>query len=192
MNADEFNLSRLINSMKELRHMSLGDQVRQALEGEKLGLDAGTLADLIHELEHDIEEHIERLEKMSGAMTEQERNFPENMATSRRAEVAYQSGCDMEEVESLCTAFARAREILAGSAQGAVLDLKLLFSNLPGLAGADGVPKVPAQLLEDLLNGKLPLRKARTTGSAEGELEALFDLERVSAPKNRLPKDWKP
>lgn len=196
MNADDFNLASLISSMKELRTMSLGEQVRRALEGHRLGFDANTLADLVRELETDIEEHIERLEKISGVMTVQERAQPEKMPTLRRQEVAFQAGCDLEEVDSLCDAFSRARELLAGHGSGGgPIDLKLLFSNLPGLSGlditkgSDGVPKVPAQILEEVLGGKLPrLPKP----APDGSLEALFDLEKTSAPRNRLPKDWKP
>lgn len=177
--------------------MSLGEQVRQALEGARLGFDASTLAELVRELESDIEEHIERLEKMSGVMTAAERSFPERMTTQRRQEVAFQSGCDQEEVDSLCTAFSRAREMLSGSNGAAALDLKLLFSNLPGLSGIDlkgpdGVPKVPSQVLEDLLSGRFPSPAVAPPAPADGELEAMFDLEKVSTPRNRLPKDWKP
>lgn len=197
LNADSFNLDSLINSMKELRHMQLGDQVRQALEGAKLGLDPAALKDLVHELESDIEEHIGRLEKMSGVMTPEERSHPEAMETARRQEVAFKSGCDTEEVDSLCEAFSRAREILAGATgHGGVLDLKLLFSNIPGLSGIelapgpDGVAKVPAQILEEILGGRHP--SGRRKEPAEPALEDLFDLEKPATPKNRLPKDWDP
>jgi hypothetical protein len=197
LNADGFNLESLISSMKELRHMQLGDQVRQALEGAKLGLDPAALKDLVHELESDIEEHIGRLEKISEVMTTEERRQPELMEATRRQEVAFKSGCDTEEVDSLCEAFSRAREILAGAkGHGGVLDLKLLFSNIPGLSGidlapgSDGVRKVPAQILEEILGGKF--RTPPSTPDTEPSLEELFDLEKTATPRNRLPKDWKP
>lgn len=201
MNPENFNLPSLINSMKELRQMQLGDQVRQALEGARLGFDANTLSELVRELETDIEEHIERLERISGVMTEPERAQPELMETLRRTEVAFKAGCDLEEVESLCEAFTRARELLAGGmGNGGVLDLKLLFSNIPGLNGLDitrdanGVPKVPSQIIEEVLGGKFSVRKLEKAPEtpAEPSLEELFDLEKTSAPTNRLPKDWKP
>lgn len=205
MNADNFNLETLISSMKDLRHMQLGDQVRQALEGARLGFDANTLAEIVRELESDIEEHVERLEKISGVLSADERAFPERMDNARRQEVAFSSGCDLEEVDSLCEAFSRAREILAGTGgRPGFVDLKLLFSNLPGISGIeiergpDGVPKVPAQIIEELLGGKWP-RPARKNPAQESakpprepELEELFDLEKPAMPKNRLPKDWKP
>ncbi|MBE7491279.1 MAG: hypothetical protein HS108_05920 [Planctomycetes bacterium] len=195
MNADNFHLGTLISSMKDLRRMSLGDQIRQALQGEKIGLDPAALAELVRELETDIEEHIERLERIAGAMTEPERHYPERMEPERRAEVAFKAGCDIEEVDSICDAFSRAREILAGQATGGVIDLKLLFSNIPGFAGfevtrgPDGVPKVPAQIIEEALGARgLAPRKPQT----DTDLEALFDLEKTAAPRNRLPRDWKP
>lgn len=197
MNADNFNLTGLITTMKELRHMQLGDQVRQALEGARLGLDPAALAELVRELESDIEEHIDRLERLSGAMTETERAHPERMDTARRSEVAFKSGCDLEEVDSLCETFSRAREILAGgNAPGGAIDLKLLFSNIPGLSGLDvtrgpdGVPKVPAQVIEEVLGGKISGLRGKP--AADAPLEELFDLEKPATPRNRLPKDWKP
>ena len=196
MNADSFNLDSLITSMKELRHMQLGDQVRQALEGAKLGFDPATLSELVRELESDIGEHIERLERISGVMTPAERAQPENMENARRQEVAFKSGCDTEEVDSLCEAFSRAREILAGVKGGGLVDLRLLFSNIPGLTGIelapgpDGVPKVPAQILEEVLGGKIPF--IRRKSKSEPPLEDLFDFSKPAIPKNRLPRDWKP
>ncbi|MCB9894128.1 MAG: hypothetical protein H6839_06760 [Planctomycetes bacterium] len=202
MNAEEFNLDMLISSMKELRQMQLDDQVRQALENAKLKLDPGTLEDFIHELETDIEEHIERLERISNVLHEQERNHPELMEDDRRREVAFQSGCDLEEVDSLCEAFSRAREILAGLKKGGggVIDVKLLFSNLPGLTGLPGTEDEPGKassLLRGLLDGTIHTRKTPDPDLNEltarnDEFEALFDLEATSAPRNRLPKDWKP
>ena len=203
MNAEEFNLDVLISSMKELRQMQLDNQVRQALENAKLKLDPGTLEDFIHELESDIEEHIERLERISGVLIEEERAHPERMEDMRRREVAFQSGCDLEEVDSLCEAFSRAREILAGLKKGGsgVIDVKLLFSNLPGLTGLpgteDGEPGKTSSLLRGLLDGTIhsrpmPAPDLNELTARNDEFEALFDLEGTSAPKNRLPKDWKP
>ena len=200
VNAEDFNLDMLISSMKELRQMQLNDQVKQALNDAKLKLDPGMLDDFIHELEHDIEEHIERLERISGVLKDEERSHPEEMAELRRQEVAFQSGCDLEEVDSLCEAFSRAREILAGlKGQGAgMLDVKLLFSNLPGLTGFEmNEGGKSSNLLRGLLDGTI-----HTPGSQQEDLdalaqqndefEALFDLGQTYAPKNRLPKDWKP
>jgi hypothetical protein len=188
--------------MKELRQMQLGDQVRQALEGARLGLDAATLSELVRELQTDIEEHIERLEKISGAMTAPERLDPPAMDATRRQEVAFQSGCDLEEVDSICDAISRGREILAENADArGGIDLRLLFSKLPGITGIDigkgpdGVPKVPSQVIEELL-GARPKRPDQDRPTApirkDGALEELFDLEKTVTPKNRLPKDWKP
>jgi hypothetical protein len=203
VNAEEFNLEMLISSMKELRQMQLDDQVRQALENAKLKLDPGTLDDFIHELESDIEEHIERLERISGVLAEEERAHPERMEDERRREVAFKSGCDLEEVDSLCEAFSRAREILAGLKKGGggVIDVKLLFSNLPGLTGlpdSDGNEfGKTSSLLRGLLDGTIHTRKSPepdldTVTARNDEFEALFELGTTNAPKNRLPKDWKP
>lgn len=200
MNSEEFNLDVLISSMKELRQMQLDDQVRQALESARLKLDPGTLEDFIHELEHDIEEHIERLERISGVMKAEERSHPERMEDLRRREVAFQSGCDLEEVDSLCEAFSRAREILAGlkGQGGGVIDVKLLFSNLPGLTGME-ISEVgkASNILRGLLDGTIQSRKPETENldalaGRNEEFEQLFELGSTNAPKNRLPKDWKP
>lgn len=199
MNAEEFNLDMLISSMKELRQMQLDDQVRQALEGAKLKLDPGTLDDFIHELESDIEEHIERLERIGEVLTAAERANPERMETERRREVAFQSGCDLEEVDSLCEAFDRAREILAGLKQGGgAIDVKLLFGNLPGLSGINATELGKASnvlrgLLDSTIHSKsLPSKDLNAVAASNDEFEALFDLEQTGTPKNRLPKDWKP
>jgi len=198
VNADEFNLEMLISSMKELRKMQLNDQVREALENARLKLDPGTLNEFIDELEHDIQEHIERLERISQVMKPAERAHPELMEGERKREVAFQSGCDMEEVESLCEAFSRAREILAGlKGRGdSVIDVKLLFSNLPGLAGIEITEGGKASdLLRGLLDGSIQARKTRpdldALAARNDEFEALFELGRTNAPKNRLPKDFK-
>lgn len=200
MDAEDFNLDMLINSMKELRQMQMNDQVKQALQDAKLKLDPGMLDEFIHELENDIEEHIERLERISEILVEDERNHPETMTELRRQEVAFKSGCDLEEVDSLCEAFNRAREILAGlkNRGGGLIDVKLLFSNLPGLTGLDlGEGSKSSSLLRGLLDGSI-----HTPGQTQADLdklterndefEALFDLGRTEAPRNRLPKDWKP
>lgn len=198
MNAEDFNLDMLINSMKELRQMQLNDQVREALEGAKLKLDPSMVNELIHELETDIEEHIDRLENISEVLTEDERAHPERLETDRRREIAFQSGCDLEEVDSLCEAFSRAREILSGlkGQGGGVLDVKLLFSNLPGMGGFQvmGEGEVP-EVLRGLLDGSMrPGDEGELPDAPAGndEFEALFDLEQTKAPKNRLPKDWNP
>lgn len=198
MNAEDFNLDMLINSMKELRQMQLNDQVREALEGAKLKLDPSMVNELIHELETDIEEHIDRLENISEVLTEDERAHPERLETDRRREIAFQSGCDLEEVDSLCEAFSRAREILSGlkGQGGGVLDVKLLFSNLPGIGGFQvmGEGEVP-EVLRGLLDGSMrPGDEGELPDAPAGndEFEALFDLEQTKAPKNRLPKDWNP
>ncbi|MBZ0136643.1 MAG: hypothetical protein K8I27_09750 [Planctomycetes bacterium] len=199
MNPNDFNLDMLINSMKELRQMQLNDQVRSALASAKLQLDAATLDNIIHELETDIEEHIERLERIAGVLNEEERKHPEQMPGLRRQEVAFQSGCDFEEVDTLCEAFSRAREILAGlkGQQSGVIDVKLLFSNLPGLTGLEfNEDGQPAGFLRGILDGAIQVPKTEPNLDAiaarNDEFEALFDLEAPGAPKNRLPKDWKP
>lgn len=196
MNGEEFNLDMLISSMKELRQMQLNDQVREALEGAKLKLDPDTLNDFIHELEHDLAEHIERLERISGVLKPGERQQPERMEEDRKREVAYQSGCDIEEVESLCEAFSRAREILAGlKSRGGMLDVKLLFNNLPGLTGIEITEGGKAgNLLRGLLDGSIQPRAKHdldTLVTRNDEFEALFDLGVTTGPKNRLPKDHK-
>lgn len=195
MNAEEFNLDMLISSMKELRQMQLNDQVREALEGAKLKLDANTLDAFIHELEHDLAEHIERLERISGVLKPIERQQPERMEEERKREVAYQSGCDIEEVESLCEAFSHAREILAGlkGRGNGIIDVKLLFNNLPGLTGIEITEGGKAgNLLRGLLDGSIQPRARQdldALSTRNEEFEALFDLGQTNAPKNRLPKD---
>ncbi|MCC7510677.1 MAG: hypothetical protein IT464_15040 [Planctomycetes bacterium] len=199
MDAEKFTLETLISSMKDLRRMQLSDQVKQALDSAKLGVDQASLNDLIKEIESDIEEHIERLERMHAVMTEDERAHPELLDEIRRREVAFKSGSDLEEVDSLCEAFSRAREILAGLKQkgDGVIDVKLLFSNLPGLSGLPMDGEGASQLLRGILDGtyRPPQPEAADVmvraESAE-DLEAQFDFSRTSAPKNRLPKDWKP
>lgn len=207
MDPKNFSLDNLIASMKELRQMQLSDQVRQALEGTRLGVDPSTLNELIHEIEHDIEEHIERLERISAVMSTEERGHPEHLDELRRREVAFKSGCDLEEVDSLCETFNHAREILAGlrADGGKGIDVRLLFSNLPGLDL--GNQENAAQILRGLLDGTInarrntqPLRKTESQPKAgdaskqglDGDLEGLFDLDTPYVPKNRLPKDWKP
>ncbi len=204
MDPKNFSLDNLIASMKELRQMQLSDQVRQALEGARLGVDASTLNELIHEIEHDIEEHIERLERISAVMTAEERAHPEHLDELRRREVAFKSGCDLEEVDSLCETFSRAREILAGlrTENGKGIDVRLLFSNLPGLDL--GNQENAVHILRGLLDGSInarrntqPLRKTESQPKPENStdpaaMDNLFDLDAPYVPKNRLPKDWKP
>lgn len=200
LNADDFNLDTLINSMKELRQMQLDDQVRSALSSARLQLDPATLEHIIHELESDIEEHIVRLESISKVLSEDERRNPERMLEARRQEVAFQSGSDFEDVDSLCEAFSRAREILAGlkGQDGAVLDVRLLFGSLPpGLTGIDfGGEGAPSNLLRGILDGSihsaLPTPDLDELVTRNTEFEDLFDLETKASPRNRLPKDWKP
>lgn len=203
---ENFNLESLIDSMKELRDVSLADQVKQALESASLGLDEGAIDGLVNELESDIEEQIKRLELISGALTSDERFAPEEMEHVRRLEVAYQAGCDIEEVDSLCEAFRRAREVLARITKNGTtaVDIKLLFGNLPGSGGfamgvdENGVPMVPSQIFEKLMNGgEFPFAESEDIDhSSENigidDFEDLFDLEHTDAPKNRLPKDWNP
>lgn len=191
MSADSFNLDALIRSMRDLGTNQLGDQVRRALEGARIGLDPNTVDELINELQGNLTEHIERLERIAGVLSDEERQYPERMDAPRRQQVAVAAGCDTEEIDELCEAFNRAREILAraGDGQGRI-DVRLLFGKLPGLnfgPGMDGVPQVPSQVLEGLLE-----RASRKQAPETDELEDLFDLKSVAAPKNRLPKDWKP
>ncbi|MHC4840398.1 MAG: hypothetical protein ACYTDT_05470 [Planctomycetota bacterium] len=210
MNPEQFNLETLIDSMKDLRDVSLADQVKQALEGASLGLDEGAIDGLVNELESDIEDQIERLELISNTLSEVERHAPEQMPRDRRLEVAFKAGCDIEEVDSLCEAFRRARELLARIADGgsAAVDIKLLFGNLPGSGGfalgtdENGVPMVPSQIIEKLMSGdSIPFAETEDlvvdvpsskSDSNLVEFEALFDLEKTDGPKNRLPKDWNP
>jgi hypothetical protein len=200
VNPNDFNMEMLISSMKELRQMQLDDQVRSALEGARLKLDPNTLETLIHELESDIEEHIQRLERIAEVLKEDERKHPENIPELRRQEVAFQSGSDFEEVDSLCEAFSHARKLLAGLKGEGGIDVKLLFSNLPGMTGLDFTEEgKPANLLRGILDGTIHTGK---TGKEPKDLdalagnnddfEALFDLASTRAPKNRLPKDWTP
>jgi hypothetical protein len=178
--------------MKELRRMSLGDQVKQALDAAKLRLDPGMMTELLRELESDIEEHIERLERISSVLSPAERAQPERLAQDRRREVAFQSGSDLEDVDSLCEAFERARQILSGLQSGSgVPDLRVLFSNLPGFPGMNSADaEEQARMLEAMLK-----RAAKAAGRApapESDLESEFDFSRTVSPKNRLPRDWQP
>ncbi|MDC1142385.1 hypothetical protein OAU50_04790 [Planctomycetota bacterium] len=210
MNPEQFNLESLIDSMKDLRDVSLADQVKQALEGASLGLDEGAIDGLVNELESDIEDQIKRLEQISDILTSDERRAPEKMPHERRMEVAFQALCDIEEVDSLCEAFRRAREVLARIAEGgtAAVDIRLLFGNLPGAGGfslgtdENGVPMVPSQIIEKLMSGdSIPFsdndESVIDTSQVEpatelDDFEAMFDLEKTDGPKNRLPKDWNP
>ncbi len=198
MEADDFKLSMLINSMKELRELQLNDQVREALENAQVKLNPKLVDQMIDELETDIEEHIERLERMAEVMTPDERDHPEQLEGTRRQEVAFQSGCDLEEVDSLCEAFSRAREILAGLKEqgGGVLDVKLLFGNLPGFGGIQIGEGDPSNMIQGLLDGKLEVpsstRDLDKLVQSNDEFEELFDLGETGRPRNRLPRDWKP
>jgi hypothetical protein len=196
VDADNFTLETLIKSMKDLRTMQLGDQVKNALESAKLGVDPSSLSDLIREIESDIEEHIDRLERMSAVMSQSERAHPELLDELRMREIAFQSGSDLEEVESLCEAFSRAREILAGLKQqgGEVIDVKLLFSNLPGISGLPIDAQGASDLLRGLLDGVFQNKSEPTSEEVvvrPQDLHEQFDLSRTAAPKNRLPKDWR-
>lgn len=197
VDADKFTLETLIRSMKDLRGMSLGEQVREAINGAKLGIDPDSIADLVRELETDIEEHIGRLERMYAVMSEDERAHPELLDELRRREIAFKSGNDLEEVDSLCEAFTRAREMLAGLKRNGsgVIDIKLLFSNLPGLSGMQLDGEGGSVLLKGILDGSFKPRPAESEANdvvvRPQDLEAQIDLTRVSAPKNRLPRNWK-
>ncbi|MCC6466162.1 MAG: hypothetical protein IT463_12550 [Planctomycetes bacterium] len=193
MGADAFNLDALIRSMRDLGKTQLSDQVRRALEGARIGLDPNTVEELINELQSNLAEHIDRLERIAGVLSDDERQYPERMPAPRRQQVAVAAGCDTEEVEELCEAFNRAREILArhGDGEGRI-DVRLLFGKLPGLnfgPGEDGLPQVPSQVLEGLLERAA---RASEVPSQPDELEELFDFKKAAQPKNRLPKDWKP
>ncbi len=194
MERNDFTLDALIRSMRELRGAPLGDQVRNALKNAKIGLDAGALSELVHELESDIEEHISRLERISSNLTDAERREPEAMSVDRRREVAFQSGCDFEEIESLCEAFMRARTVVEGLEDGSIgeLDIKLLFGNIPGLTMPPEFEDGKFQIMSGAV--ELPLQELPAKSVQQEDLsdfEDLFDFETEVKPKNRLPKDWK-
>jgi hypothetical protein len=222
VDAQHFTLDVLISQMKELRQMHLGDQVKAALESTSLGIDSATLSELVREFESDIEEHIERLERIGTVLTEAERANPEHIEPERRREIAFKSGCDFEEIDSLCEAFERARALMEElKAKGGVLDIKELFSTLPGLSGIES-DEVQSGLLKGILDGSIkPFppkgasqqsgdkddddtgkhlnllspkgpNKRRDKGNGEVPLEDQIDTGRTHAPKNRLPKDWNP
>lgn len=201
MSYDSFSIDVLIASMKQLRGMELGQHVHDALEGVETGLDEGALRELVEELQHDLEEHIERLERISGVLTAAEKEKPETMSVERRREVAWQSKCDPEEVDSLCEAFERARQILSRMGAGGAVDFRLLLTNLSGLFGKGGEPGeepngavfIVPEMFRKLMRGAKRTEAGKAAGRRElDEFEQLFDLEKTSAPKNRLPKDWKP
>jgi len=204
--ADNFSLDALIRSMKDLKGVELGSQVRAALESAAVPFDTSTLSALVDELENDLEEHIARLETICGVLNDEERRRPETMSAERRREVAVASSCDLEEVESLCDAFSRARKILSSIAHDGEgqIDVKLLFGNLASLSGLDigatdekGEPlMISSNFFRKLLVHKVEERaddEVTELVVPEGEeFDSLFDLERTSEPRNRLPKDWNP
>lgn len=214
MDADKFNFDLLIRSIKELRNRELAVQLRDALSASNLGMDQAMVSEFIHELENDLEEHIARLERIRDEMTPAEREQPESMDPLRRQAVAFNAQCDVEEIDGLCEAFGRAREMLGnvGTDGKVKLDIKLLFTNLGGIVGLDiggdaaGDGSAPLDnvtgqsmppFLHKLLQGGLKARTPRhDRGSSEDALdgpdfEAMFDTSRTSEPKNRLPRDFR-
>jgi hypothetical protein len=202
--ADNFNLDVLIKSIKDLRNMELAQHLREALRTQDLnGMDAGLISELVEELENDIEEHISRLERICAVLTPEERQKPESMNHTRQQEVAWQSKCDLDEVQGVCEAFARARELLnsMGTNERQNLDLRVLFSNLGGVMGIDAVkdsgeglqftPEFLQKLLQKGMAAQRAEAKKKTLGNDLTDFEAQFDLDKPAAPKNRLPKDWK-
>lgn len=201
MGADNFNLETLIRSIKELRNMELAQQLREALRTQELGtMDASLISEMVEEIENDLEEHISRLERIYGVLTEEERARPETMTPARQQEVAWQSKCDLDEVQGLCEAFARAREILGTlGGERRMIDLRLLLTNMGGVMGVDAVQDTPngiqfnPEFLKRLVQkGALPARSDKPKPRADlAEFEAQFDMDAPAQPKNRLPKDWR-
>jgi Signal peptide binding domain len=203
--ADNFNLDILIKSIKDLRNMELARQLREALRTQDLsGMDTGLISELVEELENDLEEHISRLERICAVLTADERLRPESMNHARQQEVAWQSKCDLDEVQGVCEAFARARELLGtmGAAERQNLDLRVLLTNLGGVMGLEAVKETPQglqftpeflqKLMQKGLAANKPAASARKQTSRElDEFEALFDLDKPVQPKNRLPKDFR-
>ncbi|MBP9891556.1 MAG: hypothetical protein KBG84_06580 [Planctomycetes bacterium] len=200
--ADNFNLDILIKSIKDLRNMELARQLREALRTQDLnGMDTGLISELVEELENDLEEHISRLERICAVLTAEERLRPESMNHARQQEVAWQSKCDLDEVQGVCEAFARARELLGtmGSSERQNLDLRVLLSNLGGVMGLEAVKETPQglqftpeflqKLMQKGLTGPKPARKQPSREL--DDFEALFDLDKPVQPKNRLPKDFR-
>ncbi|CAG0971196.1 hypothetical protein PLCT2_01360 [Planctomycetaceae bacterium] len=200
--ADNFNLDILIKSIKDLRNMELARQLREALRTQDLnGMDTGLISELVEELENDLEEHISRLERICAVLTAEERLRPESMNHARQQEVAWQSKCDLDEVQGVCEAFARARELLGtmGSSERQNLDLRVLLSNLGGVMGLEAVKETPQglqftpeflqKLMQKGLTGPKPARKQPS--KELDDFEALFDLDKPVQPKNRLPKDFR-
>ncbi|MCC6572233.1 MAG: hypothetical protein IT462_00450 [Planctomycetes bacterium] len=212
---DKFTLDLLIKSIKDLRNRELADQLRGALAQANLGLDKDAVAELIHELEHDLEEHITRLERMQAAMTPEEREQPEHMDLLRKQAVAYASQTDLEEIETLCEAFARAREMMVNLTENGKVqfDVKLLFNNLGGIVGLDigrraegetpadngqPMPQFLQRLLQNGLKNRAPKRDEVASKPAPFEdtlngpsFEDMFDTRQVATPKNRLPRDFR-
>jgi hypothetical protein len=207
VDSENFSLDVLIRQMKELRGSQLGDQVRAALEQASLGMDEASLAELVSEFQSDIEEHVERLERISRELTVDERSNPEAMTGERRREVAFKAGCDFEEIDSLCEAFERVRGLMEELREkGGVLDVRLLFGSLPGMSGIES-DEVQHGLLKGILDGTIRPgtsegRKSHLnflqSGGKQGneprdrKLEDDIDTSRTHEPVNRLPKDWNP
>ena len=203
--ADNFNLDILIKSIKDLRNMELARQLREALRTQDLsGMDTGLISELVEELENDLEEHISRLERICAVLTPDERLRPESMNHARQQEVAWQSKCDLDEVQGVCEAFARARELLGsmGPGERQNLDLRVLLTNLGGVMGLEAVKETPQglqftpeflqKLMQKGLAAHKPVAPARKQPSRElDDFEALFDLDKPVQPKNRLPKDFR-
>ena len=205
MAADNFNLDVLIKSIKELRNMELAKQLREALRTQEMStMDSGLISELVEEIENDLEEHISRLERICAVLTPEERARPENMNHQRQQEVAWQSKCDLDEVQGVCEAFARAREILGsvGGNERRVLDVRMLLSNLGGVMGMEAVKETPEGLqftpefLQKLMQKGLASQKAGVPAANKprkeiDDFEALFDLDKPAQPKNRLPKNFR-
>ncbi len=202
--ADNFNLDILIKSIKDLRNMELARQLREVLRTQDLGgMDTGLISELVEELENDLEEHISRLERICAVLTAEERLRPESMNHARQQEVAWQSKCDPDEVQGVCEAFARARELLGsmGTGERQNLDLRVLLTNLGGVMGLEAVKETPQGLqftpefLQKLMQKGMAGPKAgvpaRKPNKELADFEAQFDLEQPAQPKNRLPKDWR-
>jgi hypothetical protein len=208
VDSENFSLDVLIRQMKDLQGSQLGDQVRAALEHARLGMDESSLAELVNEFQSDLQEHIGRLERINRELTMEERSSPENMSAERRREVAFKSGCDFEEIDSLCEAFAQVRSVLEELRQkGGSFDVSLLLGNLPGMAGIES-DEVQHGLLKGILDGTIQPgategnRKShlnfmqaggkRRAEKRSGDLEDQIDTSRTHEPVNRLPKDWNP
>lgn len=197
---DNFSLDVLIKSIKDLRNMELARHLREALKTQEFGADSGLISELVEELENDIEEHIARLERIGAVLTPEERQSPEKLSHLRQQEVAWQAKCDLDEVQSLCEAFARAREIMGnlGAAERQNMDLRAMFGNLGSVLGldaqsfkdnGDGMVFSP-QFLQKLLQKGLAAQR-EAARKKQDRLDDLFDFDTPATPRNRLPKDWR-